>query len=278
MKLGVNPWTVYGWDLPEAIQGGLLNALADMGSRGVELVVDDGHNSAERLLERRQELGALLADAGLEVPGVASTLFWRYNLAAQDEDLRRRGLETLQAGCRVAHAFGARVCLAVAGLQERGTEYARTYATAVDSLRQGAAYAAELGVVIGVENVPSNFLCSPGEYAGFIADVGHPAVQAYLDFGNGASIGSGYPENWITAVQGQLAMVHAKDYDQGLKAYVCCGQGDLNWEDVFQALHQVGYDDYLIVETPPRGGRGQPARAAGLQAAHTSLDWLAQFI
>jgi sugar phosphate isomerase/epimerase len=102
-------------------------------------------------------------------------------------------------------------------------------------------------------------------------------VQAYVDFGNGMSVGSGYPENWINALRGQIAMAHAKDYDRVLRAYVCCGQGDLSWEDAFAALAEVGYNDYLIVETPPRGGRGQPSRAAGLHAAETSLRWLAQF-
>jgi sugar phosphate isomerase/epimerase len=223
------------------------------------------------------ELSAQVKDLGMEIPSAASALFWRYNLASQNEDLRARGLDLIRAGCRVVRAYGGRVFLVVAGLQERGTEYARSYETAVRSLRQAGQFAADQGVTVGVENVPSNFLCSPGEYARFIEDVGHPAVQAYLDFGNGASIGSGYPENWITALTGRIAMMHAKDYDQGFKAFVCCGQGDLDWECVFSALMATGYSDYLIVETPPKGGRGQPSFASGLQAAQTSLSWLAQF-
>lgn len=277
MKIGVNLWTVYGWDPPETVSDEVIRALAGIGSQGLELVLDENHNTAELLLARRERLAALLADLGLDVPSLASALFWRYNLASQDQALRQRGLETVQSGCRLARALGARVFLVVAGLQEPGTEYARTYQTAVTSLRRAASYAEDAGVMLGVENVPSNFLCSPGEYAQFIADVDQPAVQAYLDFGNGASIGPGYPENWITALGGRIAMVHAKDYDQGLKAFVCCGQGDLAWGQVFAALQEVGYDGYLIVETPPKAGRGQPGRAAGLQAAQASLAWLAQF-
>lgn len=278
MKLGVNLWTVYGGELPEAASDKVIKALAKMGSQGVELAIDESFNTAELWLERQPEFTALLADTGLEVPSVGTILFWRYNLASQDEGLRQRGIDIIQAGCRVAHAFGARVFLVVAGQQEPGTEYARSYETAVASLHCTADYAADLGVVIGVENVPGSFLCSPGEYAQFLADVDHPAVQAYLDFGNGASMGSAYPENWVMAVRGRIAMVHAKDYDQGLKAYVCCGLGDMDWNSVFSALHDVGYDDYLVVETPPRGGRGQPTQAAGLHAARTSLSWLAPFV
>ena len=222
---------------------------------------------------------AWLTDAGLEVPGLGTALFWRYNLASQDRDLRRSGTELIRQGCEVTRGFEAPCMLILAGQQEPGVEYARSYETAVTTVREAAKYAADLGVVIGVENVQSNFLSSPGEYAQFLTDVDHPAVQAYLDFGNGASVGPSYPENWITAVKGYIAAVHAKDYDKALKTYVCCGLGDLNWEDIFVALKDVGYDGHLTVETPPRGyGASRPTLAAGLHAARTSLSWLAQYV
>jgi hexulose-6-phosphate isomerase len=279
MKLGVNLWTVYGWNLPRLVDGGVLSALAEMGCQGVELILDEQHNSPEALLSASGELGRLLLDAGLEVPALATGLFWRYNLASQDTDLRRQGIELVRQGCRVAQAYGARCLLVLAGQQEPQVEYARSYATAVASVREAAGYAADLGLVIGVENVQTSFVISPGEYAQFLVDVDHPAAQAYLDFGNGVSVGPSYPENWITAVRGRIAMVHAKDYDQGFGSYVPCGLGDLVWDDVFSALEEVGYDDYLIIETPPRGyGRARPVRAAGLHAARTSLNWLARFV
>jgi len=278
MKLGVNLWTIYGWDLPELVSADVLLAIGEMGAQGVELIIDEQANSGEQLLKHWPDLSAILTSSGLEVPSIATALFWKYNLASQDDDLRSRGIEFIWKGCHVANVLGARVFLVVPGQQEPCTEYARSYETAVDSLRQGARYASDFGVTIGVENVLGNFLCSPGEYAQFIADVNHPSVQAYVDFGNGMSIDLGYPENWITALRGHIAMVHAKDYDQGFKAYVCCGQGDLPWENTFSALRNVGYDDYLFIETPPKGGRGQPSKRAGLQAAQTSLQWLTQFI
>jgi hexulose-6-phosphate isomerase len=261
------------------VSADVLGALAEMGSRGVELIIDEQHNAPELLLKRKGELGTLLADVRLQVPAVATGLFWRYNLASQDEDVRGRGTALIRQGCRVAQAYGARCVLILAGQQEPGVAYDQSYATAVASVREAAKYAADRGVVLGVENVQGNFLCSPREYAQFLADVGHPSVKAYLDFGNGASVGPGYPENWIKAVEGRIGMVHAKDYDEGFESYVCCGLGDLVWEDVFSTLIGVGYDDYLIVETPPRGyGRARPSRAAGLHAARTSLSWLAQFV
>jgi L-ribulose-5-phosphate 3-epimerase len=278
MKLGVNLWTVYGWRLAGAIDEEVLRALAAMGSQGVELVIDDQHNTADSLLARHPALSSVLVETGLEVPGIASTLFWRFNLASQDVDLRNRGLDLVQQGCRVAEKYGAQVLLVLGGQQEPNTEYQRTYATSVETLRQAGDYAADVGIVLGVENVLTNFLSSPREYSNYIADVDHPAVRAYLDFGNGMSVGPGYAENWVTAVRGQIAMVHAKDFDPGSKTYVCCGQGDVAWTDTFAALRSVGYDGYLLVETPARGGQRQPSVASGLEAAHTSLRWLQQFV
>ena len=100
MKLAVNLWTVYGWDLAEPVSAEVLRALARMGSQGVELVIDDGANSAETLLSRRQELSALLAELHLETPSIGTGLFWRYNLASQDESMRRQGLELVSDGDR----------------------------------------------------------------------------------------------------------------------------------------------------------------------------------
>lgn len=277
MKLGVNLWTVYGWRPPEPISVEVFKALSDMGAQGVELIIDEANNPAEMWLSKQESWKSLFQEIGLEIPSVATTLFWQYNLASQDKAKRERGIEVGQAGCRVAQAFGAQVFLIVAGVQEPNTDYQISYKNALNSIRTMADYAESLGITIGIENVPSNFLCSPGEYAQFIADVRHPAVKAYLDFANGAAIGNGFPENWIKAVGDSTAIVHAKDRDQGLNAFVCCGQGDLQWDDIFRALQEVHYDGYLIIENPPRGGQGIPNQAAGLSAAQTSLNWLSRY-
>lgn len=107
------------------------------------------------------------------------------------------------------------------------------------------------GVILGIENVPSNFLSTLREYAQFLADVDRQAVRAYLDPANGAALGNGYPENWVTAARGRIAMAHAKDYDRRLRVHLPCGQGELGWDSIVATLTGVGHDDYLMIETPP---------------------------
>lgn len=279
MKRAVNLWTVYGWDVPEPVSVEVLRELARMGSQGVELVIDEAANSAEALLNRREELSALLDEHHLAVPGIGTTLFWRYNLASQDDAMRRRGLELVRDGCRVAQAFGAPVLLILAGQQESQTAYARSYTTSVATMRQAAQIAAGMGITLGLENVRASLLSSPADYVRYLADVDHPSVRAYLDFGNGMSVGPSFAENWVMALAGSTVAVHAKDYDGAVDSHVCCGLGDVNWDATFAALQASGYAGFVTVETPPRGhGSRPPSRAAGLHAARTSLLWLRRWI
>ncbi|NMB65747.1 MAG: TIM barrel protein, partial [Spirochaetes bacterium] len=161
MKLGMNPWTVYGWELPESIGDHLIKELAKIGCQGLELVLDEGKNTAEILITDKNKLTDSLQSNNMEVTSVATALFWQYNLASQNADVRQKGLKVVRDGCEIAQAYDVPVFLVVAGLQEANVEYERTYETAVITLQEAGKIAADLGGIIGVENVPSSFLMSP---------------------------------------------------------------------------------------------------------------------
>lgn len=274
MQIGMNLWTVYGWQLPARPDERVLGALAEMGVRAVELVVDEGANSAENLLAHQAEIQALLSKYGMVVPSVASALFWRYNLGAKDAAVRQHAVGIIEGMARVAKAYGAGVALIVAGQQEAHTPFAQTWRHAVASIQQAAEAADQLGVQIGVENVGSNFLDSPGEMAHFLADVNRPNVGSYLDLGNAMAVLNGYPENWCTALAGKIVCVHVKDYDRQSRRNVNCGQGQLPWGEVLPVLKEAGYDGYLFIETPPDPGGDIEA---GLAAARASLAGMKPF-
>ncbi|MCX6050268.1 MAG: sugar phosphate isomerase/epimerase [Chloroflexi bacterium] len=274
MQIGMNLWTVYGWQLATRPDEHVLGALAEMGMRAVELVVDEGPNSVENLLAHRAEIQALLRKYGMVVPSVASALFWRYNLGSKEASVRQHAIEIIEGMAQVAKAYGAGVILIVAGQQEAHTPFAQTWNHAVASIQQAAQVAEQLAVQIGVENVGSNFLDSPGEMAQFLADVNRPNVGSYLDLGNAMSVLNGYPENWCTALAGKIVCVHVKDYDRQSHQTVNCGQGQLPWGEVLPVLKQCGYDGYLFIETPPEPAGGVEA---GLAAARESLAGMKPF-
>ncbi len=73
------------------------------------------------------------------------------------------------------------------------------------------------------------------------------STEGKRTFGNGLSVGPSFAENWVTAVAGRIAAVHAEDYDGAVNTHTCCGLGDVDWEGTFAALRAAGYDGFLTV-------------------------------
>lgn len=143
-----------------------LRALARMGSQGVELVIDESANSAETLL--------------MPPPGTFRPAGRARTGNARNRQRPVLALQPRLPGCTHAAqgtGVGARWLPRRPGLwragaadpgleQEAQTEYARSYATSLGLMRQAAQIAADAGIILGVENVRTSLLGSPGEYAG----------------------------------------------------------------------------------------------------------------
>jgi L-ribulose-5-phosphate 3-epimerase len=274
-KLVVNLWTVFGWQ-PRAfdVSPAALDRLAAAGAGGVELILDDGEHTFERVLAARPNLLSALESRGLRAAGVACRQFFEHNPASESAHVRGRALRVMRSACRVASEYGADTVLVIPGMQEPGTAYGATYAAAVQTLAQAARYAETYGVAIVVENVPVDFLQSPREFRQLLDDVGSPAVKACVDLGNVIAANQRFPQNWIFELRDHIRLIHAKDYvrgpDHGTRV---CGEGEVPWHECFAALEEVDYQGPLVVETPPYGAENV-SLDAGLAAAEASLRWL----
>jgi sugar phosphate isomerase/epimerase len=74
--------------------------------------------------------------------------------------------------------------------------------------------------------------------------VNSPYVKVYYDFGNGLSLGS-VPQREIARLGKRIAQVHAKD-----PGGEYMGEGWVNMAAVSGALKAIGYDGWLVLETP----------------------------
>ena len=250
MKVGLNLWTVLGFgygERPDLIKA--VELAKKIGYDGAEVVFDDGLLDP-RSITRQVREG--IRSVGLEIPSVATGVFWKYNLGSPDEGERRRGLEYVRLGLELARDLGAKVLLVVPAVARPEVPYEATYDYAKLSLREAAKVAEDLGVVIGVENVWNKFLYSPLEFRRFIDEVNSDYVQAYLDVGN--LVNFGYHEHWIGLLRGRIAMVHVKDFDVNvgnIRGFRHVGRGSIDWPKVVKLLKQAGYDGFLNVECPP---------------------------
>jgi L-ribulose-5-phosphate 3-epimerase len=142
--------------------------------------------------------------------------------------------------------------LVVPGMVTPHTSYQTCYTRSQEQLADLGQEALRRGIHIGVENVWNRFLLSPLEMSRFLDEIGLPSVRAYFDVGNALQFG--YPQDWIRTLGKRIVKIHVKDFllsVGNIHGFVPLFAGDVDWDAVRTALHDIGYDDYLTAELTP---------------------------
>jgi hexulose-6-phosphate isomerase len=104
-----------------------------------------------------------------------------------------------------------------------------------------------MGVRIGLENVEARFPLSVKEWKELLKEIHHPSVGMYLDVGNVAWLGLGFPEQWIRSLGERIFRIHFKDALWGRELRNLL-EGEIPWNQVMEALREVGYQGWVSVE------------------------------
>ena len=129
-------------------------------------------------------------------------------------------------------------------------------ARAVDSQQQIGEHAATVGVTVGLEAL-NRFECyllnTMDDLARFIRRVAHPNIRAMYDTFH-ANIEETDPIGALTRNRAEVLHIHLSENDRGVP-----GRGNIPWAETFAAIRDIGYDDWLTIES---FGRGLPDLAA----------------
>ena len=118
--------------------------------------------------------------------------------------------------------------------------------------------AAELGVVIAIENVWNNLWVTPEFLAAFVRSFDNIWVRTYLDLGNHFRYRK--TEDWVNACGSSIIKLHCKDFSLDKSngnggQFKKLHEGDINWPEVRKALDAVNFNGWMSDET------GAPADA-----------------
>src|SRR3954453_15345074 len=193
-------------------------------------------------------------NAGIKIHSVMNMDHWKYPLSSADTSVVEKSLEGARVSLNNAHLWGADTVLIVPGVVNESTTYQAAYKKSQESLRKLIPLAEQLKGVIAAEEVWNKFLLSPLEFVSYVDSFQTPWVRAYFDVGN--VVLYGYPQDWIRTLGHRIAKLHIKDFSfrrgaggqDSVAKWVNLGEGDINWPEVYAALHDIGYQGTATLE------------------------------
>ena len=202
-----------------------------------------GHVSPALSATERQALRRRVADAGLV--SLAVTAYSRF--VSPEAAERAAQLDHLRQHLDLAADLGATYVRTFIGQLPPGRSVAQAAPAICDNLRAAAEYAAQRGLIVGVES-HDNWVRSPA-LAEIIEAVPHPALRALWDFGNAFAAGED-PAEGLRLLRPHLGYVHVKDgvLQAGQWRLTQLGQGQVPLKNVIQGLLAMGYTGGLTFE------------------------------
>lgn len=251
MKFGMNMllWTT---EVTEA-HFPLFNELKGIGFDGVELPVFEMNESKFRAT------GKALDSAGLARTAV-TVCTPEANPVGESPAIRQAAVDHLKKAIDVCHAAGVTaLCGPIHSALGVFTGQGRTtdeWNRAKDVLRQAAEHAQKAGITLVVEYLnrfECYFLNCAADATQFVNEVNHPALRTMYDSFH-ANIEEKCIATAVKTIAPVLAHVHISENDRSTP-----GQGGVNWDATFNALREIRYDGWLMVEA---FGLALPALAA----------------
>jgi L-ribulose-5-phosphate 3-epimerase len=194
---------------------------------------------------------AASVSTGVAIHSVMNMEHWRSPLSSADPAVVAKSVAGMEASLRNAKAWGAGVVLLVPAVVDPKTSYKDAWTRSQRVIKERLLpLAAELKVIIAVEEVWNRFLLSPLEMARYVDELDSPWAKAYFDVGN--VVLYGYPQDWIRTLGPRIVRVHLKDFSmdrgKGTFAWKNIGDGDIDWPAVRQAFADIGYAGYVTTE------------------------------
>lgn len=245
-KLGMIPRKLDGKDLSLADRLGLAG---EAGFDGVDLD-QAGQFTPE------QARDAVL-QSGVFVHNAINHAHWKQRLTSSNPEDREAGRSNVEHCMRVSHAAGGCGVLLVIGQGGDG-EPEVIEQRCREEIKKLLPLAAALGQPILFENVWNRMFYDhdgPPEQTAeqlvrFVDSFNSPWVGVYYDIGNHWKYGQ--PGEWIRQLGRRCVKLDVKGFSRAANKFTDIGEGDLPWDQVREALDEIGFTGWATAET--RGG------------------------
>ena len=216
--------------LPLAHELGLDGVEVDMGGLGERPTFD---NKLVDPVVRKQFLDTT-AELGLELCSLGMTGFYAQSFA------ERLGIERTMRDCfETARAMGVKIVFLPLGIKGDLVKHPELRPAVVARLKEVAPFAAEAGVVIGLETA----LDAAAEVK-LLDEVGSPAVRSYFNFSNALQNGRDLHQELRILGRDRICQIHCTNQD----GVWLQNDPKLEMPKVKQTLDELGWSGWLVIE------------------------------
>ena len=241
MKFGIN--TLLWGATFEAAGFHRLPHIKEAGFDGIEVAILDPEVCPAADIRRALQRAELECTAvAIMPPGVS--------LGSSNAEIRSKGQRHVTACMRRAAEMGAELLsgplYSPVGYFTGQRRTRDEWKWAVESWQQLARTAVDLRLEIGLEPLnrfETYFLNTVGDAAAFCDEVGHPAIGLLVDTFH-ANIEEKAIGEALKIAAPHLKHLHTCENDRGIP-----GSGHVAWAEFFAAVHAVGYDRWLTIES-----------------------------
>ncbi len=171
------------------------------------------------------------------------------NPMSHDPKIRRKGVEANKAALDCCQAAGVEALVgpyhSALGFFSGAGATDEEWKWAVESMKQVAEYAEKCQVTLALEYL-NRFECyllnTAAQGVRFCREVNHPRCKMMYDTFHSHIEEKDTPAA-IRALKGLLAHVHISENDRSTP-----GAGNVRWDETFDALHEIGYDNLMVIE------------------------------
>ncbi|HHO59131.1 MAG TPA: sugar phosphate isomerase/epimerase [Thiotrichales bacterium] len=241
------------------LQSALCN-IAELGFAGAEILCDTPHWLSHQVSEAEIDtIKQLLNETGLAVSNLNANTANGYFKPLPPENVFEPSLSSRHKAWRewridysintlqLANSLGARCISVTSGQPGSGGSPDEGLVIFIESLKVICETAEKLGIRVGVEYEPGLLVENAAELREVIDRVDAPCLGANFDIGHSFLCGES-AQSAVSLLAGRIWNVHVEDIRGGKHYHLVPGEGDLPFEDYFQALRNAGYDNYLTVE------------------------------
>jgi L-ribulose-5-phosphate 3-epimerase len=237
MKFGITQYAA------SADGAGFIEAAARLGLSGVEPYIADVESEfLTSSPANRAAIKQLAAQNGIEIPSVCLGAF-NGDACIVSSDGFEKATRVTGDALRFSADIGAKLMLLCTYVVSH-PDTPQKKQNLMRLVRAVEPLARKLGVKIALETP-----LAADELAAIVDATHSDFVGIYYDYGN-ALANRFDPGREIPILGKRIFAIHAKDSITGKLGGAHLGDGDLNLDEAMRATHQIGYDGWMMLETP----------------------------